>query len=234
LNLEPGILPAVNQKFKKDMKKLAFVCIVILCARAVMAQGFIDWGTGFTGLFRAPIYNVDPANPNVSTSGQSALGVPAGGTVYGGLLLQGTGYTFAFFAGPSLINDPNALALIVSTTFRTANGNILPAGLVSGNTAQIPGVLPGQTAKFQMRVWDNQGGTLTTWAQALAAGTAMGTSALVTSGPLGGIDPNTGGIVANPQTVGWTSFNIAVVPEPTSLALAGLGAVALLSMRRRK
>src|SRR6478735_5325298 len=99
------------------MKKQLIVSIMILCARAVMAQGFLDWGNNFTGQFRAPIYNADPNDYWSFTSGQSALGVPAGSTSYAGPLLQGTGYTFQLFAGPSSVTDPNDLTLLATTTF---------------------------------------------------------------------------------------------------------------------
>jgi len=216
------------------MKKTLLLTLLVAGATSAFSQGFLDWGNNFTGTFRAPIYNADPANPNGSTSGQSSLGVPAGSTAYAGPLLQGTGYTFQIFAGPSSVTDPNNLTLLATTTFRTAAGNALPAGLVFGATTTVPGVNPGSTANFVIRAFDNQGGTITTWAQALAAGVARGNSAITTTGPLGGIDPVTGNIVANPSTTGWSSFNIAAVPEPTSFALAGLGAAALLIFRRRK
>src|SRR5437879_2844148 len=113
---------------EEHMNKSVIVTFLgISIASSVQGQGFIDWGTHFTGLFRAPIYNVDPANPGSSLSGQSALGVPAGSTVYPGALLQGTGYTFAIFAGPSSVSDPAELSLLISTTFRTTTGTSLPA-----------------------------------------------------------------------------------------------------------
>jgi hypothetical protein len=215
------------------MKKTLLVAVAFIAgAASVFGQGAIVWGNSPTG-FRAPIYGPQTGDPTASVSGQSSLGTPAGATVYTGPLLSGAGFTFAVFAGPSSVVDPNSLSFLVSTTFRTAAGNALPAGLVSGGTITIPGIEPGQAAKFQIRVWDNQGGTILNWSQVTPA-VLSGTSPMITSGGLGGIDPVTGGVVTTPATIGWTSFNIHGVPEPTTLALAGLGAAAMLIIRRRK
>jgi len=211
------------------MKKLALVTLVAATAASSFAQGFLEWGNSFTGVARNPIYAPDSAQPGTSFSGQSALGVPTGSTVYSGALLQGTGFTFAVYAGPSSAVDSSALSLLVSTTFRTAAGNALPAGLVLGGTVTVPGVAPGNQAKFQIRVWDNQGGTITSYANAAT----RAASAMVSSAALGGVDSG-GNPVATPQTVGWSSFSVSSVPEPGTFVLAGLGAAGLLIFRRRK
>lgn len=210
------------------MKKTLLFSVLMAGAMTALSQGSLDWGNNFTGTARNPIYGADPGNPGTSLSGQSSLGVPSGTTTYNGALLQGAGFTFAVYGGAAGITDPNALSLLVSTTFRTATGNALPAGLVIGGTVTVPGVAAGSVATFQIRAWDNTGGA--TWATA----TTRGASALIQSGPLGGIGPS--GPVLNPQTTGWQSFSLAqaVVPEPSTFALAGLGAAALLIFRRRK
>jgi hypothetical protein len=214
-----------------NMKKTLLIALLMAGAASVFGQGAINWGNQAGGRF--PIYGPDPGNPSSSQSGQSSLGNPPGATAYNGALLQGTGFTFDVFAGPSAAPE-GSLVLIAQTTFRTsANPAALPAGLVNGGTTTVPGVTAGQTAHYEIRVWNNQGGTILTWAQAQAAGTtAMGQSALLTSAALGG-SLTDGTPVANPNTV-FTSFNIAQVPEPTTFALAGLGAAALLIFRRRK
>jgi len=214
------------------MKKLLLITLVAASGVSCFGQGFLDWGNAFSGGERHPIYGPE-AVASTSVSGQSALGTPVGATAYGGNLLSGTGFTFAIYAGPASAIDSSALTLLVSTTFRTttAAGNVLLKGLVLGATIQVPGVTPGNAAKFQVRAWDNVNGTVTTWGDPLNV--TRGASAMVTSGLLGGIDAG-GNIVANPSTVGWNSFNIYTVPEPSTFVLAGLGAASLLIFRRRK
>jgi hypothetical protein len=82
------------------------------------------------------------------------------------------------------------------------------------------------------------GGTLNTWALAeqawLGGQIAAGKSIVATSGALGGVNSDGVAFPVNPKTVGTTSFNIYFVPEPSTIALAGLGAASLLIFRRRK
>lgn len=213
------------------MKKTLLTLALLATAAASFAQGTLQIGNNFTGVLRAPIYGQDPADPFRSQSGQSALGTPTGGTVYAGPLLAGTGYTFALFAGPAGASE-SALQLVTTTTFRT--GTALPAGTVFTQTLPITGVASGSSAALQVRVWDNVGGTVGTWAAVLAnPSVARGQSALFASAPLGGPDPAGGPPITPPAMTGWTSFNVAQVPEPSVIALGVLGLGALL-LRRRK
>jgi hypothetical protein len=212
------------------MKKTLITLALLASAVVGFAQGTLQIGNSFTGVFRAPIYGVDPADGTRAQSGQSALGNPAGTTVYGGPLLQGTGFTFALFAGAAGSAE-GALQLVTTATFSTSASGALPAGLIVTQTLPINGVAPGAIAALQVRVWDNKGGTVSTWAAALADQTvAKGTSALFASQALGGAGspPST-----PPQMTGWTSFNVSAVPEPSVIALGALGLGALL-LRRRK
>jgi PEP-CTERM motif len=122
--------------------------------------------------------------------------------------------------------------VFVASTFRTATGNVLPAGLVNTVQVVVPGVPAGQAATLQVRVWDNEGGTILSWAQLLASQyQSAGKSSLFVSQPLGGLyDPNAPPSLP-PQMTGWTSFNIGgegCVPEPSVFALAALGLSVLL------
>lgn len=212
-------------------------CVLLslaLIVQTVSGQGLLTWGNNFPGApatFRAPIYGTeyypDAFGP---ISGQSSLGLPTGSTIYHAPLLSGTGYTFAVYVGPETVTDPSQLTLLAATTFRTSGDGGLPAGLVSPGTAVIPGAFPGARIKFQIRAWDNQGGTLTSWE--LASTTfARGASEMVTSGPLGGTD-SLGNPFDNPRTDGWTSFSF-FIPEPSPLLLAAV-AGAVLGLWRRK
>lgn len=211
------------------MKKTLITAVLLASVAASFAQGTLTVGNNFTGVLRAPIYGQQAGDPTAALSGQSANGVPTGSTAYTGPLLAGTGYTFALFAGPGGTTDPAVLQLITTTTFRT--GTALPAGTVFPQDVVIPGVPGRSMATLEVRVWDNLGGTVATWAQVLQnPNVARGTSGLFQSPSLGGA-----GTPPDPpaQMTGWTSFNVHQVPEPSVIALGALGLGALL-LRRRK
>jgi hypothetical protein len=84
-----------------------------------------------------------------------------------------------------------------------------------------------------MVAWDNSSGLYSTWALADAAWT----QGLIAAGVSGTVNLTaaTGGTGTPPFLPGTLqSFNLYFVPEPTSFALAGLGAAAMMIFRRRK
>jgi hypothetical protein len=151
----------LNLQTNQTMKKTLITLALLASAVVGFAQGTLQIGNSFTGVFRAPIYGVDPADATRAQSGQSALGNPAGTTVYGGPLVQGTGFTFALFAGAAGSAE-GALQLVTTATFSTSASGALPAGLIVTQTLPINGVAPGAIAALQVRVWDNKGGTVST------------------------------------------------------------------------
>lgn len=178
------------------------------------------------GNLDARIFGVDPAAPFTEKIGNTATGVPAGTTVYGGTLLSGTGFTAQLWAGAQGATEAQLVLCTVggTTTFRTGNG----AGIVNGTTATVP----GQTvnASFQVRAWDNQGGTLDTWDKAVAANAPRGKSNIFPNAfPLGF------GTVNPPNLEGLLSFQLFTqVPEPSIVGLGILGGLGLFLIRRRK
>jgi len=208
------------------MKKILLSSLLAMATVASFAQGSINVGNGITTT-RFPIYGPQVGSETVSTVGSSSLSAPTGSTVYTGGLLSGTRYAIEFWAGPSSATDFSGLTLITATTFRTgASATALPNGITLTSTLNVPGVAAGLSAKLGVKVWDTQSGATFDTAYSRAAG------ALFLSSPLGGVDGG-GGLVLNPNWVG-QSFSIATVPEPSSMALAGIGAASLLIFRRRK
>jgi len=217
--------------------KLTITCAALLFGSVafsdLLAQGAFLWGNNLSSVpqIRAPIYGVDPANPSQIRRGQSQAGIPQGSTVYGGALLLGTGFTAAIYLGDDAASTmanlmpPEVMGI---TPFRTSTA-------AAGWTPQLTGGDPTRPVgrsgvNYEIRAWDNRGGTITSWAQVMAMGgqVAAGTSGvLVFGGPLGG------GTVALPFTDGIRSFQLTMVPEPSLIALGALGLGALL-LRRRK
>lgn len=184
----------------------------------VFAQGTIVYYNRITGSVVAPVYGLEVPDPTVSKIGNSQT--------YTGPALAGAGYTASLWAGAAG-TAANALTLVPDSLKGFRTGGFAGAIDNSGQLIAIPGVGEGSSAALQLRVWDNLGGTITSWEAALAAGVAAGSSAVFDSLALGGLAPA-------PNMVGLESFNIYVVPEPSTFVLAGLGAAALLIFRRRK
>ena len=208
------------------MKKILLSSLLAMATVASFAQGTINIGNGITST-RFPIYGPQVGSETVATVGNGNLSAPTGSTVFTGGLLSGTRYAIEFWAGPSSAVDFSGLTLITTTTFRTAAvATALPNGITATTASAVPGVAAGLTAKLGVRVWDTQSGAT----YALAG--VSGQSALFLSSGLGGIDGG-GNPVLSPNWVG-QSFSLTTIPEPSSMALAGIGAASLLIFRRRK
>lgn len=213
--------------------------LIVLTLGCSMAIGYSQGQLNFNNFvaagtpYAAPIYNVEPVANGGNTirlQGQGAanLSNPMGSTVYHGTPLAGTGFTAQLWAGPSAgaLQAPDA-----GTGTRGFSTVAALAGyLASGVTAQYAGLAAGTVQTLQVRAWDNQGGTITSWAQVMANPTQIphGWSTTFQSPALT--------VAPTPPSVtpGMTSFNLAVVPEPSLIALGALGLGALVLRRFRK
>jgi len=237
------------------MKKILLVgATLLLAAVAAFPQGSIVFdnqagGTGDPnaglGATKALIYGVDPANPTAYKSGQTSAGNPAGSVTYGGAVLTGTGFSASLWAVNAAnftgANDPtlgnNLVQVGNNVGFRAAG---LFGGRVSPSAANpiVQDVTDAsQRGTFQLRVWDNKGGTITSWDQAVVAwrqnATAIGYSPVFTVPfSLGGFGALPNQTLA-PNLTGLQSFQLMQVPEPSTIALGVLGAGCLFLLRRR-
>jgi len=187
------------------MKKLIATTLVAVLAGVVAnAQGTVNFANAGVGL-NAPVFHSD---------GQTKL----------------SGATFAseLLAGPS----SGSMAQVGAFgAFLTGGG----AGFFNAGVVTIPTVGNGATGWFEVIAWDTTLGGTTSGATADQAfaysqthGDIWGASAVFST--------TTGGPTPTPPAtlLGLTSFTLNAVPEPSSLALVGLGAAALTILRRRK
>ena len=209
------------------MKKTLLTLALAAATISVMAQGTVNFTTVSGTLLRAPVYGPEVGTPGLSKLGNTTAGIPAGTQTYSGALLIGSGYTAQLWAAAGAGQAEGSLvaALGATTSFRTGSA----AGFVANITGVLTGVpLDAPSATIQLRVWDNVGGTITSWGQALTAGAAAGKSSLFDVASIGG------NLNTPPFLTGLQSFNIYAVPEPGTFVLAGLAAASLLIFRRRK
>jgi hypothetical protein len=227
------------------MRKNLLVVSLLMSALGAFGQGTINFnnrvttGAGAQAPVVAPIFNVNPANPLEQKSGNPVstwngtdgpTPVPAGTQTYAGAPLVGTGFTAQLWGNDVTEID---LVLISSTTFTTRT-EANRVGFITAPAAApaVPGVVgaSSERAKFELRVWDNRGGTITSWAQVLQnPDVARGSSGVFTVDfPLGL------GTTLPPTLQGLQSFQLSIVPEPSVIALGVLGAGCLFLLRRRK
>lgn len=166
----------------------------------------------------------------------------------GGAAVSGTAARAALLGGPAATGVPyaiNGANVTMGNLKDLANPNdptgptwvSFRTGAAAGYVAATPRILTdvgyNASAMLQMVVWT---GNYNDWASALAGAKANGTdkvgvsSAWTVTTTLSATDVNLA------HNVGLNAFSIAVIPipEPSTMALAGLGAAALLIFRRRK
>jgi len=178
-------------------------------------------------------------------SGFSGAGAAIGNTAAG--TASSANYFMQLYVVAGSVGTSSSLVAVgslVNTRSGTSNsGYIQYSGTTSLGWAvdqqvTIPvGVLPtaGGAVTVQLRAWYNIGGTITSYADAVASSsTAMryGASPLLYLSATG--NPSATPPTTPVDLIGLSGFQLAAVPEPSTLALAGLGIGALLMIRRRK
>jgi len=187
------------------------------------------------GAFAQGAVSVDnsTANFGVRLGGASSYyGGSAGIQVW---FLNGTTFNLASINGQSATPQAQYDALAadgftLATTFVNAN---LSAGGFSLGDLQMPGVAPaGSSITMAITAWQGSGGTFSGANNGGTLAFYQPTRDYVGSPTLSSPD-----LTAGPNGFNTADLNmnaITAVPEPSTFALAGLGAAAMLIFRRRK
>jgi hypothetical protein len=187
------------------MKKIvATLAVSLIAATGLMAQGTVEFDNLIAG--------------NVVTSPK--IFAP------GGITGLNDGYRAELLGGA----DAGSLTVLGSALpfFSTASGGAGFLNTASGALRTVAGVAAGQVATFQVRAWRLSDGA--TYAAAAAApGGHYGTSTVFTQS-LGG-SPAGAPPITPPKLTNLQSFTL--VPEPSVIALAVLGAGALFFRRKK-
>jgi hypothetical protein len=220
------------------MKKTVLTLLALSATLSVFAQGTVILNNRVTGTIVTHVYGPELGNAGLRKTGNTAAGNTQPGTqVYTGQLLTGSGYRAQLFGAAGANVDEGLLqAATPVTTFRT--------GTAAGQFAQVTAVLSGVAADaplatLQLRVWDNTSGLYNDWAAASVAWNAgliaAGFSPTWNQNAIGGqANPAPNLINSTDSAQALKTFNIYLVPEPSTFMLAGLGAASLLIFRRRK
>jgi len=239
-----------NLKQTSLMKKNLLVAALLVSAVGAFGQGSINFNnratSGSPAPVVSPIYGQDPNAPTQIKQGNGATygggtnqPVPVGTQTYRGAPLTGTGFTIALWGvnvnqSDAALSDPATQPISVGTFRVTTNPLLQGFNQPPAAAPAVPGVIGGTTdrAKFLVRAWDNKGGTILTWDQVLRdpLNIAHGESTIFTVNQTLGLAPS----ITPPNMVGWESFQLYTVPEPSVIALGVLGAGCLFLLRRRK
>lgn len=189
------------------MKTVLGCILFLLPCLTVLPQGQVVFNNRIFNAVVAPVYGVEPSNPELVKQGNTATGTPPGAQTYSGALLAGSGFTAQFFGGPTNVAEEYLRPLLPTTTFQTAvlAGFVIPPP----NAINVADVPAGTKARLQLRCWDNRGGTITNWLQVMADSTIPRGSSLPTvSPPLGGT------YLAPANPLGLESFNLTTGTVP--------------------
>jgi hypothetical protein len=217
-------LPRRIPKETKMKKHIPTTALILLATLGALGQGYINYSTRVVGVVVGHVY---AGSDFIGRTGNTPSETPAGTQTYSGhLLVTGSGFSAQLFAAAGAGQAEGSLVAVPGSIASFRSGST--AGTISPSVLSVPNVLIHGTGTFQLRVWDNMGGTITSWDFA----SYRGRSDPFTVSNLGD------GVLDFPADLaGFRSFSIydpSYVPEPGTYALFGLGALGLWLFRRKQ
>jgi hypothetical protein len=211
------------------MKKLVGILAISALAASAFAQGTVGFANNSAGLIRQWTSSSDSTLISVPVGGAQVqlLTAPAG-TAFTSLgSLTGTGFAANYTTLAAFLGANPGWTEISKTGIGPAAGRFN-----GGNVTLQTAVAGGANAEYVIIGWT---GSYASYDAAYAANAWMGSGPMLTTttGNPGGTPPTTATLLSATFT-GMTLAPISVIPEPTTFALAGLGAAALMIFRRRK
>jgi len=218
------------------MKKVILTLFVAGLSLGAFAQGTVlidnfpntgvyngNGGTAFNGASGNPVYSsLVTSNGLIFTTHTASQAGQLGYSV-GSSQMLGVDVNFQLFGGATAGQATNLVASAIgSGQIAGDNGNWGQIG-ISG-TFGVPGTTVASTVFLDLKVWE---GNFASYALAQAANSWTGDT---------GAFQNTSGGGATPAShlYGLPDLQLVQAPEPSTFALAGLGAAALMIFRRRK
>jgi hypothetical protein len=208
-------------------RQLTF-CALLVMTHAVLGQGTIRFDNNIPGVVVTHIYEHEWKW--YAWHGNGPQDFPPGTFDWKLRPLEGPGYSAQLFAAPGPKSENTWSSLQPAspiTTFRTG----AEAGFLQPVIATLAGVpADAPIATLQLRVWDNRGGLVPTYLQAVFAGPdgniIVGESEMFEVRNIGGV------INPPPALVGLRSFNLSfavpIAPEPSVMSLLGAGGLVAL------
>jgi len=190
------------------MKKLAAMLCLSAMTTGAFAQGLVNFANNPNTLVSA----------NIGTS-TAAINGPAGS------------YYFALLTSPAVAGPFTFTGLYGTNLVNSTGGRFS-----GGNGVAVPNWAAGATMSYQIAAWDQSLGTAfnPAWLSTPPKTGLFGLSS-VGSGVAGGGSQSLPTLQLFGGTGITTGFTLTgAVPEPSSMALFGLGAAALVIFRRRK
>jgi hypothetical protein len=221
------------------MKKLAITLGLLAGATAAYAQGEINWSDYVATQWSITVFGPGTgasALPS-NTAGNTSIDIPPGNATYSGAPLSGSGYTIGLYVDTSVAAlQADVLTGTPIATSAFATGSLAGTWDTTGSLVAVSSKYPSGTAVYsELAAWSDATGNPTSYAAALVAGDAAGTSLPSSTTTVlggGGTPPATPG---NLGGSGITDFSIGTAtPEPSTIALGVMGASAFLMRLRRK